>query len=77
MKKVIFVFALILAGCNEEPTRIPPRFRVPERTVTVTITIKEDDTRYDCIHRGGVWVIGDSTSRINDLVGCIEPEVKK
>lgn len=77
MKKIFFLFVIFLLGCSDTPTHTPKRYTVPDRVIAVQVTVREDDTRYDCIHRGGIWVTGDSFNRINELVGCIESEEKK
>lgn len=75
MRKAVFL-ALFLSGCGFPGSvpHTPVRFPVPTRVITVQVTIKEDDTYADCIQRGGIWVRGDSNNRLNELVGCIEPD---
>lgn len=77
MKKIIFIAVLFLCECDGPTPHVPKRYGMPPRVITIQVTVKDDDTYYDCVNRGGIWVKGDSMQHFNEIVGCVESEEKK
>jgi hypothetical protein len=74
MKLKFLLPIILLLGCGPtvaDNTGHPGNPWHSEQTYHVDVVVGKY-TRWDCINKGGTWVVGDNENYENALVGCIE-----